>query len=177
MMPGRLIAIVLCAFFADAGGESGVDVGAVARDGRVYVSSTASDGLMRDLEEPIQAGLATTITYEAELREEVGIWFDRTIASATVAASVQYDTLTRRYQLSRSVDGRIDDSKVSEDKADVKRFALGFDRLPLFSTGDLSPNGEYYVRVRVRTRPRVTFFFWPWGRDAASGSARFTFIP
>jgi hypothetical protein len=29
----------------------------------------------------------------------------------------------------------------------------------------------------VRTRPRVTFFFWPWGRDAASGIARFTFIP
>ena len=177
MMPGRLLAIVLWALLADPGGDRAVDVGAVARDGRVYVSSTASDSLMRDLEEPIQAGLATTITYEAELREEVGIWFDRTIASATVASSVQYDTLTRRYQLSRSVDGRIDDSKVSEDKADAKRFALSFDRLPLFSTGTLEPNGEYYVRIRVRTRPRVTFFFWPWGRDAASGTARFTFIP
>ena len=176
MMPGRLLAIVLCAVLAD-GGDRAVEVAAVARDGRVYVSATAADGLMRDLEEPIQAGLSTTITYEAELRAEVGIWFDRTLASATVAASVQYDTLTRRYQLSRSVDGRLDDSKVSEDKADVKRFALGFDRLPLFSTGSLEPNAEYYVRVRVRTRPRVTFFFWPWGRDAASGFARFTFIP
>jgi len=177
MMPGRLLGIVICAFLAESGGDRAVDVGAVARDGRVYVSSTASDGLMRDLEEPIQAGLSTTITFEAELRQEVGIWFDRTIASATVAASVQYDTLTRRYQLSRSVDGRLADSKVSEDKADVKRFALGFDRVPLFSTGNLEPNAEYYVRVRVRTRPRVTFFFWPWGRDAASGTARFTFIP
>jgi hypothetical protein len=177
MMPGRLLAIVLCAFLTDSGGDRGVEVGAVARDGRVYVSSTVSEGLMRDLDEPIQAGLSTTITYDAELREEVGIWFDRTIAAATVSASVQYDTLTRRYQLSRSVDGRLADSKVSEDRSDVKRFALGFDRLPLFSTGDLAPNGEYYVRVRVRTRPRVTFFFWPWGRDAASGMARFTFIP
>jgi hypothetical protein len=168
---------VLCAFLAESGGDRAVDVGAVARDGRVYVSSTVSDGLMQDLDEAIQSGLATTITYEAELRRPVGIWFDRTIATATVAASVQYDTLTRRYQLSRSVDGRLDDSKVSEDKADVKRFALGFDRLPLFSAADLEPNAEYYVRVRVRTRPRVTFFFWPWGRDAASGIARFTFIP
>ena len=176
-MAARLFAIVLCAFVAGAGDDRDVSVGAVARDGRVFVSSTVSDSLMRDLEEPIQAGLATTITYETDLRAEVGVWFDRTIASATVAASVQYDTLTRRYQLSRSVDGRLDDSKVSEDKADVKRFALGFDRLPLFSTADLEPNREYYVRVRVRTRPRVTFFFWPWGRDAASGTARFTFIP
>jgi Domain of unknown function (DUF4390) len=177
MMTGRLLAIVLCTFLVDAAGDRGVDVSAVARDGRVYVSSTVSDGLMGDLEEPIQAGLSTTITYEADLRQEVGIWFDRTIAGATVAASVRYDTLTRRYQLRRSVDGRLDDSKVSEDKADVKRFALGFDRLPLFSTGSLEPNAEYYVRVRVRTRPRVTFFFWPWGRDAASGIARFTFLP
>jgi len=176
-MTSRLLAIVLCAFLADAGGERGVEVGAVARDGRVYVTCTASDGLMADLEGAIQSGLATTITYEADLREEVGIWFDRTLASATVSASVQYDTLTRRYQLSRSVDGRLADSRVSEDKADVKRFALGFDRLPLFSTGALEPNAEYYVRVRVRTRPRVTLFFWPWGRDAASGIARFTFIP
>jgi Domain of unknown function (DUF4390) len=177
MMPGRLLAIVLCTLLTEAGGDRAVDVGAVARDGRVYVSSTASDGLMGDLEEPIQAGLATTITYETDLRDERGIWFDRTVATATVTASVQYDTLTRRYQLSRSVDGRIDDSRVSEDKADVKRFALGFDRLPLFSTDALEPNAEYYVRIRVRTRPRVTFFFWPWGRDAASGMARFTFIP
>jgi len=177
MMPGRLIAIVLCAFLAEAGGDRGVEVGAVARDGQVYVSATASDVLMGDLEEAILSGLATTITYEADLREEVGIWFDRTLASATVSASVQYDTLTRRYQLSRSVDGRLADSRVCEDKADVKRFALGFDRLPLFSTGRLEPNAEYYVRVRVRTRPRVTFFFWPWGRDAANGVARFTFIP
>ena len=176
-MPGRLLAIVLVAFFADAGGERAVEVGAVARDGHVYVSATASDALMRDLEEAIQSGLATTISCETDLREERGIWFDRTLASATVSAGVQYDTLTRRYQLSRSVDGRLADSRVSGDKGDVKRFALGFDRLPLFGTGGLEPNAEYYVRVRVRTRPRVTFFFWPWGRDAASGVARFTFIP
>lgn len=177
MMTGRLLAFVLCAFVAGSGDERAVEVSAVARDGRVYVSSTASDVLMRDLEQPIQAGLATTITYETDLREAVGVWFDRTLASATVAASVQYDTLTRRYQLSRSVDGRLDDSRVSEDRADVQRFALGYDRLPLFSTAGLEPNREYYVRVRVRTRPRVTFFFWPWGRDAASGTARFTFLP
>jgi hypothetical protein len=177
MMASRLLALVLCAAVADAAADRGVDVGAVARDGRVYVSSTVSGGVMRDLEEAIQAGLATTITYEADLRQDVGVWFDRTLATATVSASVQYDTLTRRYQLGRSVDGRLAESKVTDDKAEMTKFALGFDRLPLFSTGSLEPNAEYYVRVRVRTRPRVTFFFWPWGRDAASGVARFTFIP
>ena len=176
-MVTRFLALVLGALVLEGGGSPHVNVGAVARDGRVYVSSTVGDGLMDGLSDAIQSGLTATITYEAELRRPVSIWFDRTIGTATVAASVQHDTLMRRYQLSRSVDGRIDDSKVSEDQADAARFLTGFDRLPLFSTADLEPNAEYYVRVRVRTRPRQTWFFWPWGRDAASGLARFTFIP
>lgn len=177
MMPIRLLAIVLSAFVLEAGGPRGVDVSAVARDGRVYVSSTVTEGVLDDLEEAIQSGLTATIIYEAELRKPVSIWFDPAIGTATVSVSVQRDTLTRRYQLSRSVDGRLDDSRVSEDKNDVKRFVTTFERLPLFSTADLEPNVEYYVRVRVHTRPRVTWFFLPWGRDAASGLARFTFIP
>jgi hypothetical protein len=177
MMSTRLLALVLGAFILEAGGSHDVDVSAVARDGRVYVSSTAAADLMGGLEEAIQAGLTASVTYDAELRRPVSIWFDRTISSTTVTASVQYDTLTRRYQLSRSVDGRLDDSRVSEDKADVGRFIMSFDRLPLFSTAELEPNVEYYVRVRISTRPRMTWFFWPWGRDAASGLARFTFIP
>jgi hypothetical protein len=173
----RLFALVLAAFMLEAGDPRGVEVGVVARDGRVYVSSTVKDGLTDDLEDAIQSGLTATVAYEAELRRPVGVWFDRTIGAATVSASVQLDTLTRRYQLIRSVDGRLDDSRVSEDKGEVKRFVTTFERLPLFSAADLEPNAEYYVRVRVRTRPRVTWFFLPWGRDAASGLARFTFIP
>jgi hypothetical protein len=173
----RLLAVVMGAFMLEAGAPGGVDVTAVARDGRVYVSSALVYGLVDELDDAIQSGLTTTFTYEVELRRPVSIWFDHTIGAASVSVSVQHDTLTRRYQLSRSVDGRVDDSKVSEDKADVKRFVAGFDRLPLFGTQDLEPNVEYYVRVRVYTRPRVTWFALPWGRDAASGLARFTFIP
>jgi hypothetical protein len=173
----RLLALVVSAFVLEAGGPRGVEVGAVARDGRVYVSSVISNDLVEELGDAIQSGLTTTFTYEVTLRRPVSIWFDHTIGEASVAVSVQHDTLTRRYQMSRSVDGRLDDSKVSEDKTDMKRFVTSFDRLPLFGTQDLEPNVEYYVRVRVRSRPRTAWFFWPWGRDAASGVARFTFIP
>ena len=54
-----------------------------------------------------------------------------------------------------------------------------FERLPLFTTDGLEPNAEYYLRVRVRTTPRIALlFFWPWGdRHDVAGMARFTFIP
>ena len=176
-MPVRLLAILLASVMLEPGEVGGLQVTTVAREGRVLVSCVLTDGLMDDLDKTILSGLTTTFTYETDLRRPVSIWLDRTIASTTVSAEVQFDTLTRRYQLNRSVDGRLEDSRVSDDKAAVKRFVTGFERLPLFSTGDLEPNVEYHVRVRVRIRPRVTWFFWPWDRGTATGFARFTFIP
>jgi hypothetical protein len=172
----RVLAIVLAALAVEAPSE-GIAVTAVARDGRVYVSCALSPEVLAEVDEAIQSGLATTVTFEAELRRHVSVWFDRTLATATVAAAVQRDTLTGRYQLSRSVDGRLEDSRVTDDQTAMRRFVMAFDRLALFTAADLEPNTEYYVRVRVRTRPRVTWFFWPWDRPAATGIARFTFIP
>jgi len=176
-MPVRFLATLLAAVLLTPVDAGDLQVATVARDGHVYVSCALGDGLLDDLDKTIQSGLMTTFTYEADLRRPVSVWLDRTIASATVTSAVQFDTLTRRYQLSRSVDGRVEDSRVSDDKAAVRRFVTGFERLPLFATADLEPNVEYHVRVRVRVRPRVTWFFWPWDRGTATGFARFTFIP
>jgi hypothetical protein len=92
-------------------------------------------------------------------------------------ASVQHDTLTGRYQLTRTIDGRNEDTLVTDDQNAVKKFLTTFARLPLFSTVELEANVEYTVRLRVRTRPRVTWFVWPWEPSTATGTARFTFIP
>ncbi len=174
----RLLSLVLVSVaLADAGDGAVVQVSTLSRDGRVYVSCTTDSALLTDLDEAIQSGLMTTVTYEVELRRPVTIWFDRTIASATVSAAVQHDTLTGRYQLTRSVDGRLEQSEVSETRPAITRFMTVFDRLALFRTAELEPNVEDEVRVRVRTRPRVTWFFWPWDRGSASGFVRFTFIP
>jgi hypothetical protein len=172
----RLLAFVLAALVVDAAPES-VHVSSVARDGRVYVSCALADEVLGEVDEAIQSGLSATVTYDAELRRSVSVWLDRTYATSSVTAAVQRDTLTGRYQISRSVDGRLEDSRVTDDKTAMRHFVMAFDRLPLFTTADLEPNVEYYVRVRVRTRPRVTWFFWPWDRAAATGFARFTFIP
>jgi hypothetical protein len=48
--------------------------------------------------------------------------------------------------------------------------------VPLSATSTLEVNGEYYVRVRARTRHRDTWFFWPWDRLAVLGRGKFTFI-
>ena len=177
MMTSHWVLCVVAAWFVAAGDPPEVHVTTVARDGRVNVSCAVSGGLTPDMEQALQSGLTTTFTYDVDLRRSVSVWFDRGIAVATVTASAQFDTLTGRYQVSRSVDGRIEDSRVSEDKADVAKFMTSFDRLPLFSTAELDANVEYVVRVRLRARPRVNWFFWPFNRSDAVGFVRFTFIP
>ena len=104
-------------------------------------------------------------------------WFDRTVASATVAVRVRYENLTRLYQISRMRDGRVEETRVVEDEGDVRRALTLFERLSLFSTTALEANAEYTVRVRAQTRPRNAWFVWPWDRIAASGDTKFTFLP
>jgi len=174
-----LLAILLAMpLLLGAAGDT-VRVTPLAKDGQVYVSFSLEGGLAPDMRETIRSGLQTTYAYDLELRRGVAIWFDRTLAATTVTATAQYDNLTRRHQLSRAIDGRVDAAEVTESEEEVGRWMTSFDRLPLFSTSDLEPNTEYYVRVRARPRPRSTWSplsLWPWG-GGQWGHATFTFIP
>jgi len=169
------VVIALAAPLADP--PDVVRVTPLARDGEVYVSFTLDGGVTDEVRETISSGLQTAFVYEFELRRNVPAWVDRTLATATVTASVQYDNLTRRHQLTRSVDGRVEAAQVTEDLNEVVRWLTTFNRLPLFSTSDLEPNAEYYVRVRARARPRSTWSLLPWDRGGAWGHAKFTFLP
>lgn len=160
-----------------AADEVGLEVRALAKDGRVLVSFTLTNGVTRELQEAIRSGLAATIAYEIELRRGGTLWFDRTLSTSTVTASVRYDNLTRLHQLSRTVDGRGEEPRLTEDEAEVREWLTVFKQLPLFSTKPLESNAEYYVRVRARIRPRVNWLlFWPWEAGAPTGQARFTLI-
>jgi hypothetical protein len=177
MTSGRLFAIVLVLLALDgADAPRALEVSAVAGDGRVYVSCSFAASTLDELGGAIHAGLTTSITYDVDLRRPFW-WFSRTVASSTVVASVQHDTLTGRYQLTRTIDSRNEDSLVTDDQDAVKKFMTMFAKLPLFSSAELEANVEYVVRLRIRTRPRVTWFVWPWESSAATGTARFTFIP
>jgi hypothetical protein len=168
--------VFLMVFGASLAAES-IRVGSLVRQGQVLVSFSLEDGMPPELKESIRSGLLTTITYEVELRRAVPVWFDSTISTVTVSASAKYDNLTRVYQLSRTTDGRSEATRTADDEGAVRKWMTEFDRLALFSTSALEPNGEYYVRVRARSQPRFGWFVWPWDRGWATGFTKFTFIP
>jgi len=171
------LALVMSMQPAQGAGSDKVQVVPLSRDGEVLVSFKLAEALTEEIRTAIHSGLTIKFVYTVDLRRSAAVWFDRTIASAIVTATVKYDTLTRRYQVSRMIDGRTEwaDATEREDAA-WNALTSDFARLSLFHGVPLEPNGEYYVRVRAHTSPRNASFVWPWAADDAVGFAKFTFI-
>ena len=161
----------LTTVFAD-----GLRIVPLVRGGDVLVSFQMPEGFSDDVRAAIHSGLKTTFTYTVDLRTSVAAWLDRTIESVVVSTSVQYDNLTRRHTVVRTLDGRVEDSQIVVNDDEVRELVTRIDRKPLFRTLKLEPNREYYVRVRAEIRPRNGALLWPWG-SGSSAQAKFTFIP
>jgi hypothetical protein len=168
-------AVVLLTLSRPAAAET-LRVRPLVRDGQVLVSFQLEQGFTDQVREFVQSGLRTTFTYTVELKLRVPAWVDRTVGIAVVSTTVEYDNLTRRHTISRTLDGRMEESRVVEDEAIVRQMMTNFERLPLFDTDLLEQNREYYVMVRAEARPRSGAALWPWG-GSTSGMAKFTFIP
>jgi len=171
-----LVFVVLLALATQASAQS-VRITPLTRDNQVLVSFEVPEAFNEQVAAAVESGLTTSFTYEVELRRGASLWVDRTIDVAQVAAAVKFDNLTRQYHVSVSRNGRVEDSRVTADAEEARRALTVFSRLPLFSTSRLEPNSEYYIRVRVRTRPHNALFVLPWDRDGLLGSATFTFLP
>jgi hypothetical protein len=147
----------------------------ISSDDKVVVSVELADGYTDEVRQAIASGLRTTFTYTIDLRMLVPGWVDRTVATSTVSLSDQYDNLTRRHTLSRVVDGRIDDTLVTEDEATVRQWLTTLSRVPIVRTTRLDAGRDYYVRISAQARPRGGSLLG--FASAVTGQAKFTFIP
>jgi len=147
----------------------------LVRDGQVLVSFELTNGLTDEVRAAILSGLKTTYTYDVELRLDVPAWVDRTIGTATIATSVEYNNLRRQYTMSLRLDGRIEETRITTEEKEVKQWMTSLIQVPLFRTTLLEPNREYYVRVSATARPSNGSILWPFG-SGTSAQGKFTFI-
>jgi hypothetical protein len=170
-----LLALLGVVVPALAQGTQSLRVVPLVRDDHVLVSFELTGGLTDEVKDAIQSGLKTTFTYAVELRLDVPAWVDRTISTATVATSVEYDNLTRIHSVVRVLDGRVEQAVSTQDEVKVREWMTSLTRFPLFSTTLLEPNRDYYIRVSASARPNNGSIFWPFG-SGPSAQSRFTFI-
>jgi hypothetical protein len=172
---GLICALMLASLSATVLAAGGLRIVPLVRDDHVLVTFELADGFTEEVRAAIRSGLKTTFTYTIDLRLEVPVWVDRTIATTVVANSVEFDNLTRLHTVVRVLDGKVETTQVTDSEAAVRQLMTTFQRLPLFRTSILEPNREYYVRISAIARPTNGAFLWPWG-SGTSGQAKFTFI-
>lgn len=165
----------LLASAALAAATDGLRIVPIVHDDEVLVSVDYAEAYTANVHDVIASGLRTTISYDVELRMHVPLWVDRTVATAVVTASDQYDNLTRRHTLVRTVDGHVEETAVTEDEAVARRWLTGLSRVPLCRTTRLEPARDYYVRIRARVRPTGISLLGL--ANAAIGQAKLTYIP
>jgi|SRR6185436_8773308 len=140
---------------------------------QVFVSFELNDAYDEAVRDAIASGLRTSFTYTLELRTPA--WIDRTIGTTIVTTTDQYDNLTRRHTLTRTVDGRVDEVLVTEEDAVVKRWLTKLSRVPVADVSQLDPARDYYVRVTTKSRPLGASLLGL--TKTITGQVKFTFIP
>jgi len=141
----------------------------VVAEDRVYANFAASAAFSGQVREAVQSGLPVTLTYVAELRRSSTLWFDETVAAATVASTVKFDTLTGAYQVSKLRETTVQWAQQTQIEAEMRLWVTEFERVLLGETSRLKTSGEYYVHVRARDSLPRGFSLWPWGRAEMSG--------
>ena len=169
------VALLAGAASAFAQAQQTLRVTPLVKDDQVLVSFELANGLTDEVRAAIQSGLKTTFTYTVELRVEASAWFDRTIGTATIASSVEYDNLKRQYMMGLRIDGRTEESRSTTEENDVRQWMTTVRHLALFKTSMLERNREYYVRVSATARPTNGSILWPFG-SGTSAQGKFTFI-
>ena len=171
----RALAFVLVLAAGAVCSAQSVQVTPLAKDGHVLVTVRMNNVFTDEVRAAMLSGLRITFVYDIELKRGTALWVDRTIAAATVTATVEYDILTQRYLATRREDGRMVSSETLEREDAARAWLTEFEKLPLFNSAGLEGNSEYYLRVRAHTMPRNASFVWPW-EGGVAGLAKFTFL-
>jgi hypothetical protein len=176
-MKKTFLAVVLMTLaFTTAGyAEGTLRIAPLIRDALVQVSIDLDNGYSEEVREVINGGVRTTFTYDVQLKVMVPAWVDRTIATLVVTTSDRYDTLTRLHNLSRTVDGRVVESLVTDNESIAKKWLTSMNGLVLCPTSRLDPHREYYIQISAGVRPPgATLLGWATG---VTNLAKFTFVP
>lgn len=178
---GRLklafVTALVVASSAQGAGAEIVDLQPLLRNNAVFVGFHVSDAFDEELEHAIATGLEVSFRYNVELKRTRAMWFDSRVAKCELQTTVAYDNLTKRYKLTREVDGKVDATEVVADVEAMRRFMTTFDSLSLFELSSLEPNETYYVRVKAILRERNLLLLIPWDVGTDWKEARFNYVP
>ena len=158
-----------------AGDPRLADLRVAVVDGSYLVDFNLVGAFGEEIQEQIDAGLPVAFRYRVEVLRKRALW-DKTLLVQELDVTVDFDSLTKQYRLTRTADGELVDSMVSEKAEEMQRWmteirAMKLNPLP----DDKAVEGQVVVRARGRLSPGFVMFFFPY--TSGTGWARVPLPP
>ena len=147
------------------------------KDKKIFLTFRMIDAFNEDIERSIASGLPVSFRYEVQLKKVRTIWFNQRVVTRRITNTVTYDNITKRYTLSRDIDGGIVATALVVDPDEMMRFMTVVSDLEVFDVSFLEPNSDYYLRVKGLVKERNLFLFVPWDQDSGWEKTYFTYLP
>ena len=136
------------------------DLKVLPQGSRIEVSFALVDAFDQELVERIETGLPSGFDYQFRLQRDRKWWFDAGMRSTTLEVFATYDAVNGEYLVNFRQDGRLIESRVLRNLAELERAMTRFDGLFLF-TAERRPDRRLIVRARARLGSKNVLGFIP----------------
>jgi hypothetical protein len=119
-------------------------------DGQVLVSFTLAGAIDDALLARVQSGLPTGFTFEVELLRDRKHWWDDQIAGATLEVVAMYNAVAQEYLVNFKRDGKLVESRLARNRAELEAAMTRFERVPLFALANLDVGRDERMLLKAR---------------------------
>ncbi|HEV8631726.1 MAG TPA: DUF4390 domain-containing protein [Thermoanaerobaculia bacterium] len=151
-MPPRLL-LLLALLLAPATSLPAAELRELAPtvvDGQVQVSFQLAGAIDDPLLARIQSGLPTGFVFEVELLRDRKHWWDDQIAGATLEVVAMYNAVSHEYLVNFKRDGKLVESRLARNRAELESAMTRFERVPLFALADLDVGRDERMLLKAR---------------------------
>lgn len=134
----------------------------VALEGRrVKVSFRLESAFKDQLVERIESGLPTGFVYEIALFRDHKRWFDRKLDEAELQVAAMYNAVTHEYLVNYKQDGKLTETRVVRDLAELEQAMTRFQEVPAFTVGETPQKWRLLVKARADLGRRNLLSLFP----------------
>lgn len=119
------------------------------RHQRALLSFHLTDALDERFYERLESGLPTAFVFEMELDAQRRLWFDKTFKTNELQVIAMYDALEREYLVNYKLGGKLVESRVIRDLAELGRAMTRLEDVPAFDLTGVSPKQRLQIRLRA----------------------------
>jgi hypothetical protein len=134
----------------------------VTVDGNRAMVGFRLEGAFDDrLVERVQSGLPTGFVFQLELLKDRKRWYDRPLEESTFQVTAMYDSLSREFLVNYKLGGKLIESRMVDDLAELEAALTRVEGLPAFELDPYPRVWRLLVRVRAEVGRRTLLGFIP----------------